>query len=79
MAWRPFNHFALKVAALCLAVLLWITVSGQQVQRNVLVQLQFRNMPSSLDMTGDTPRLADVLARCRSVSRSSASTPRRSR
>lgn len=63
MAWRPFHHFALKVAAVCLAVLLWITVSGQQVQRNVLVHLQFRNMPASLDMTGDTPRIADVRVR----------------
>src|SRR5436190_23071220 len=63
MAWRPFNHLALKIAALILAVLLWITVSGQQVQRNMLVQLQFRSIPMSLEMTGDTPRIADVRVR----------------
>jgi YbbR domain-containing protein len=63
MAWRPFNHLGLKIAAFGLSVLLWITVSGQQVQRNVLVQLQFRNIPASLEMTGDTPRIADVRVR----------------
>jgi YbbR domain-containing protein len=63
MAWRPFRNIGLKVAALGLGVGLWITVSGQQVERNVLVQLQFRNIPSSLEITGDTPRTVDVRVR----------------
>lgn len=63
MAWRPFEDLGLKLAALASSVLLWITVSGQQVQRNILVQLQFRNLPASLELTGDTPRIADVRVR----------------
>ena len=35
MAWHPFQHFGLKVAALALGTLLWLTVSGQQVERRV--------------------------------------------
>jgi YbbR domain-containing protein len=60
MAWRPFRNIGLQLAALGLAVLLWMTISGQQVERNVLVQLQFRNMPASLELIGDTPRTVDV-------------------
>jgi YbbR domain-containing protein len=63
MAWHPFRNVGLKLAALGLGVGLWITVSGQQVERNVLVQLQFRNIPPSLEITGDTPRTVDVRVR----------------
>jgi YbbR domain-containing protein len=63
MAWQPFRNIGLKVAALGLGVVLWITVSGQHVERNVLVQLQFRNIPPSLEITGDTPRTVDVRVR----------------
>jgi YbbR domain-containing protein len=63
MAWQPFRDPGLKLAALGLGTLLWITVSGQQVERNVLVQLQFRNVPSSLEITGDAPRTVDVRVR----------------
>lgn len=60
MAWRPFRNIGLQLAAFGLAILLWMTVSGQQVERNVLVQLQFRNMPASLELIGDPPRTVDV-------------------
>jgi YbbR domain-containing protein len=63
MAWRPFRNIGLKIAALGLGVLLWVTISGQQVERSVLVQLQFRNIPASLELTGDTPRTVDVRVR----------------
>jgi YbbR domain-containing protein len=63
MAWHPFRNVGLKLAALGLGVVLWITVSGQQVERNVLVQLQFRNIPPSLEIIGDTPRTVDVRVR----------------
>jgi YbbR domain-containing protein len=63
MAWRPFRNIGLKLAALGLGVVLWITVSGQQVERNVLVQLQYRNIPPSLEIIGDTPRTVDVRVR----------------
>src|SRR6187399_2018125 len=60
MAWHPFRNVGLQLAALGLSVLLWMTISGHQVERNVLVQLQFRNMPASLELIGDTPRNVDV-------------------
>lgn len=60
MAWRPFRNIGLQLAALGLSVLLWMTISGQQVERNVLVQLQFRNMPVALELVGDPPRTVDV-------------------
>jgi YbbR domain-containing protein len=60
MAWRPFRNIGLKITAFGLGIVLWITVSGQQVERNVLVQLQFRNVPESLELAGDTPRTVDV-------------------
>ena len=63
MAWNPFRHFWLKFAALGLGTLLWITISGQQVERSIVVQLQFRNIPASLEMTGDTPHTIDVRLR----------------
>src|SRR5947209_5212720 len=63
MTWNPFRHFWLKIAALGLGTLLWITISGQQVERSVVVQLQFRNVPASLEITGDTPHTIDVRLR----------------
>ena len=63
MAWRPFRNIGLKVSALGLAALLWVTISGQQVERNVLVQLQFRNVPAALELTGNAPRTVDVRVR----------------
>ena len=63
MAWRPFRNIGLKLSALGLAVLLWVTISGQQVERSLLVQLQFRSVPPTLELTGDTPRTVDVRVR----------------
>jgi len=63
MAWHPFRNPGLKIAALGLGTLLWITVSGQQVERSTVVQLQFRNVPSNLELTGDTPPTVNVRLR----------------
>lgn len=63
MAWHPFRNLGLKVAALGLGTLLWVTISGQQVERRVSVQLQFRNVPASLELTGDTPPTVNVRLR----------------
>ncbi len=60
MTWHPFRNAGLKVAALGLGILLWMTVSGQQVERSVVVQLQFRNVPTALEITGDAPRTVNV-------------------
>jgi YbbR domain-containing protein len=60
MAWRPFRNVGLQLAALGLSVLLWVTISGQQVERNLSVQLQFRNMPASLELLGEQLRNVEV-------------------
>lgn len=63
MTWRPFRNSGLKIAALGLGTLLWMTVSGQQVERSAVVQLQFRNVPAALELTGDTPPTVNVRLR----------------
>jgi YbbR domain-containing protein len=52
VAWNPLRNLGLKVLALALAALLWFTVSGQQVERKVPgVQIHYRNLPTSLQIT----------------------------
>jgi len=53
MAWRPFRNLGLKVAAIGLGALLWFTVSSQQTERSVRVPVEYRNVPASLELTGD--------------------------
>ena len=63
MAWHPFRNFWLKLAAVALGTLLWFTVSGQQVERRVPgVQVQYRNLPTSLEIT-DQVESVDVHVR----------------
>jgi len=63
MAWHPFRHFGLKLAALGLGILLWITVSGQTAERRVRVPLEFRQVPASLEIVGDAPDTVEVRIR----------------
>jgi YbbR domain-containing protein len=60
MAWHPFRNPGLKLAALGLATLLWITVSGQQAERSVRVPLEFRKKPVALEITGTPPESVEV-------------------
>jgi len=53
MAWHPFRNVGLKVAALALGALLWLTVSGHQIERRLQVPVSYSNVPSPLEMTGD--------------------------
>jgi YbbR domain-containing protein len=63
MAWHPFRNFWMKLAAVVLGTLLWFTVSGQQVERRVPgVQVQYRNLPESLEIT-DQVESVDVHVR----------------
>jgi YbbR domain-containing protein len=63
MAWHPFRNFWLKLAAVVLGTLLWFTVSGSQVERRVpAVQVQYRNLPASLEIT-DQVESVDVHVR----------------
>lgn len=53
MAWHPFRNLGLKIAALALGSVLWYTVSGHQIERRVPVPIAYRNVPASLEITGD--------------------------
>jgi len=64
MAYHPFRHLGLKVLAIALAVVLWLTVSGEHVaERNLRVPLEFRNVPERLEITGATISTVDVRLR----------------
>ena len=64
MAYHPFRHLGLKVLAIALATLLWLTVAGEHVvERSLRVPLEFRNIPPQLEITGDPPDNVDVRLR----------------
>jgi YbbR domain-containing protein len=64
MAFHPFRHLGLKVVAVVLATLLWLTVAGEHmVERSMRVPLEFRNLPSQLEIVGDPPSTVDVRLR----------------
>jgi YbbR domain-containing protein len=64
MRYHPFRHFGLKVLAIALAVLLWLTVAGEHtVERSLRVPLEFRNVPPALEIVGDAPDNVDIRVR----------------
>ena len=64
MIYHPFRHLGLKVMAVALATLLWLTVAGDHlVERSMRVPLEFRNIPSALEIVGDPPTSVDVRLR----------------
>jgi YbbR domain-containing protein len=64
MAYHPFRHLGLKVVALTLASLLWLTVAGEHVvERIIRVPLEFRNIPAQLEVVGEPPGSVDVRLR----------------
>jgi YbbR domain-containing protein len=63
MAWNPFRHAGLKLTALVLGTLLWLTVSGNQIERRVPVPVSYSNVPNALEMTGDQMDEATVHVR----------------
>src|SRR6476660_2933475 len=64
MVYHPFRHLGLKVLSIALAVVLWLTVSGEHVaERNLRVPLEFRNVPERLEITGETISNVDVRLR----------------
>jgi len=51
MRFHPFKHLGLKVLAISLASLLWLTVAGEHVvERSLRVPLEFRNIPEALEI-----------------------------
>jgi YbbR domain-containing protein len=64
MAYHPFRHLRLKILALGLASVLWLTVAGEHVvERIIRVPLEFRNIPTQLEVVGDPPSTVDVRLR----------------
>ncbi|HTM26867.1 MAG TPA: CdaR family protein [Vicinamibacterales bacterium] len=64
MRYNPFRHLGLKVLAVTLAVLLWVTVAGEHVvERSLRVPLEFRNIPQPLEIVGTAPDNVDVRLR----------------
>lgn len=64
MRYHPFRHLGLKVLAIALASLLWLTVAGEHVvERSLRVPLEFRNIPEALEIVGNAPDSVDVRVR----------------
>jgi YbbR domain-containing protein len=64
MAFRPFGHIGLKLLSLAIALLLWLTVAGEQtVERGLRVPLELQNMPEKLQLVEDPPQVVDVRVR----------------
>lgn len=64
MALPGFRHLGLKILSIVLAALIWLIVSGEQiVERALRIPLEFTNLPSQLELVGDTPNVVDVRVR----------------
>lgn len=64
MAYHPFRHLGLKLLAVALATLLWLTVAGEHMAERVMrVPLEFHNIPAQLEIVGDPPTSVDVRIR----------------
>jgi YbbR domain-containing protein len=64
MRYHPFRNLGLKVLAIALATVLWLTVAGEHVvERTLRVPLEFRNVPQALEIVGTTPDTVDVRVR----------------
>jgi YbbR domain-containing protein len=64
MRYHPFRYLGLKILAIALAALLWLTVAGEHiVERSLRVPLEFRNIPEALEIVGNTPDTVDVRLR----------------
>jgi YbbR domain-containing protein len=64
MAFKPLEHFGLKILSVGLAVLLWLVVAGEEtVERGLRVPLELQQFPSGLELRGDSPMFVDVRVR----------------
>jgi YbbR domain-containing protein len=64
MAYHPFRNPGLKALSVLIAVLLWLTVAGEQiVVRSLRVPLEFQNQPDHLEITDVSPGTVDVRVR----------------
>jgi YbbR domain-containing protein len=64
MAWHPLRNLGLKLLALVLACLLWMTVTRDHlVERTLRVPLEYQNIPEGLEIVGDPPAAVDLRVR----------------
>jgi YbbR domain-containing protein len=64
MRYNPFRNPGLKIVALALATVLWLTLAGEHVvERSLGVPLEFRNIPEALEIVGNAPDSVDVRLR----------------
>jgi len=57
-------HLGTKIAALVLALLIWLLVSGEQtVERVLSVPLEFTSFPAALELVSEAPSSVDVRVR----------------
>ena len=64
MRYQPFRHLGLKLLSLGIAVLLWLTLSGEQtVERGLRIPLEIQNLPAGLQLVDEPPELIDVRVR----------------
>jgi hypothetical protein len=64
MAYNPFRNFWLKAVAVGIATLLWVAVGGEKiVERSLQAPLELLNLPTTLELVGDTPRSLEVRVR----------------
>ena len=62
--YNPFRNLGLKLLALALATVLWLTLAGEHiVERSLRVPLEFRNIPDALEIVGNAPDSVDVRLR----------------
>lgn len=61
---KGFDHIGLKIISVALAVLIWLLVSGEQIaERALRIPLEFTNLPTQLEIVGETPDDVDVRVR----------------
>ena len=64
MAAPFFRDLGLKVFAIALAVLLWLTVAGDPIaERGMYIPLEFENLPDSMEILGGAPETVEVRLR----------------
>jgi len=64
MRYNPFRNPGLKIVAIALATVLWLTLAGEHVvERSLGVPLEFRNIPDALEIVGNAPDSVDVRLR----------------
>lgn len=64
MAIAPFRDFSLKLLAVVIAVLLWLSVTDDRIiERGFQVPLDFENVPQTLRIAGDTPDIVRIRLR----------------